>query len=303
MNADGYDVVVLTEDRYAFPIKINDYYKNVVVEDALLLNALNKLGLRAARFSWSDKDIDWSKVRSVVFRTTWDYFDRYDEFKPWFDDLKDRLIMFNDPRILEWNQDKIYLQELGNKGIHIPETIFIPRNDARSLAEIVQQLSTQELVLKPNVSGAGRLTFRLNKKDCVAFEDQYRDMIAKEDFMVQAFQEQIMTKGEISLILIGGVFTHAVLKRGKPGDFRVQDDFGGSAVPYQPNEEEKLFAKQCYEVLDVKPHYCRVDIIWDNDDQLALSELEMIEPELWLRTKPEAAIKLAKTIHDSLIRL
>ncbi|MCB9189593.1 MAG: hypothetical protein H6599_09990 [Flavobacteriales bacterium] len=302
MKTEGYDVVVLTEDRYAFPTRINDYYKNVVVEDALLLNALNKVGLRTARFSWSDRDVDWSKVKSVVFRTTWDYFDRYDEFKPWFDHLKTRLIMFNDARILEWNQDKIYLQELSNKGIHIPETIFIETRDQRTLKEITASLSTDEFVLKPNVSGAARLTFRLNKRDCEGFESQYREMIMKEDFMVQAFQTQIMTKGEISLILIGGEFTHAVLKRGKPGDFRVQDDFGGSAVPFEPNEKEKLFAKQCYDVLDIKPHYCRVDIIWDNDDQLALSELEMIEPELWMRTNPDAAMKLARSIYNSLIK-
>lgn len=70
MNAIEYDVVVLTEDRYSSPMEVSDYVKNVLVEDALLLNALNALGLVAARFSWSDPNVDWTKVRSVVFRTT-----------------------------------------------------------------------------------------------------------------------------------------------------------------------------------------------------------------------------------------
>ena len=102
------------------------------------------------------------------------------------------------------------------------------------------------------------------------------------------------------MILIGGEYTHAILKRGKEGDFRVQDDFGGTTIPYQPNEEEKRFAQKCFDSLDVKPAYCRVDIIWDNDDNLALSELEMIEPELWFRECPEAALKLAKSIGRTL---
>ena len=30
--------------------------------------------------------------------------------------------------------------------------------------------------------------------------------------------------------MINGQFTHAVLKKAKPGDFRVQDDFGGTVL-------------------------------------------------------------------------
>jgi glutathione synthase/RimK-type ligase-like ATP-grasp enzyme len=302
MNTVEYDVVVLTEDRYDYPEEVPGYVKNVLVEDALLVNALNKFGLRAARFSWSDPTVDWSKVKSVVFRTTWDYFDRYPEFKAWFDKLKNELVMFNDARILEWNQDKIYLKEMGNKGVRIPETIFIERGKEQSLAEIAAQLSTEEFVLKPNVSGAARHTYRLKKATCSDFEETYQSLIVEEDFMLQAFQQQIMTKGEISLVLIDGEYTHAVLKRGKEGDFRVQDDFGGSVEEYQANREEIAFAKQCFDVLEVKPNYCRVDLIWDNEDNLALSELEMIEPELWFRNCPAAALKLAQGIHKQITR-
>lgn len=295
-----YDVVVLTEDRYAYPREVSDYVKNVLVEDALLVNALNKLGLRVGRFSWSDKKINWEKVRSVVFRTTWDYFDRYTEFKSWFDQLRENVIMFNHADVLEWNQDKIYLQGLSQKGIHIPETLFVKKGDNRSLAEVVEGLSDDEFVLKPNISGAARHTYRLQKSDCRSFESKYQGLIAAEDFMVQIFQKQIMTKGEISLVLIGGEYTHAVLKKGQPGDFRVQDDFGGTIYDYEADDEEILFARRCYDSMEVKPHYCRVDLIWDNDGKLALSELEMIEPELWFRKCPDAAEKLAACIYGTL---
>ena len=42
--------------------------------------------------------------------------------------------------------------------------------------------------------------------------------------------------------------------------------------------------------------YARVDLIRDNDGQLAIMELEMIEPELFFRFKPEAADLLAAGI-------
>ena len=66
----------------------------------------------------------------------------------------------------------------------------------------------------------------------------------------------------------------------KKGDFRVQDDFGGSVNQYQANEEEIYFAENVIAVLENQPIYARVDVIWDNNNELAVSELELIEPEL-----------------------
>ena len=54
--------------------------------------------------------------------------------------------------------------------------------------------------------------------------------------LFQEFQHQIQSKGEMSLIMIDGKFTHAVIKKAKAGDFRVQDDFGGTVVDYAPNK-------------------------------------------------------------------
>ena len=45
--------------------------------------------------------------------------------------------------------------------------------------------------------------------------------------MLQEYQNKITTKGEVAFMIFGGKYSHAVLKKAKPGDFRVQDDFGG----------------------------------------------------------------------------
>ena len=51
------------------------------------------------------------------------------------------------------------------------------------------------------------------------------------------------------------------------------------------------------------PLYARVDIIFDNDSNPVISELELIEPELWFRFKEESAYKLAEIVKDFLNKL
>ena len=47
-----------------------------------------------------------------------------------------------------------------------------------------------------------------------------------------------------------------------------------------------------------KPVYARVDILFNNNNNPVLSELEIIEPELWFRFNPKSAKLLAKKIFD-----
>jgi len=44
------------------------------------------------------------------------------------------------------------------------------------------------------------------------------------------------------------------------------------------------------------PDYARVDMIWDNEGQPAVSEVELIEPELWFRMASSAALRLAAVL-------
>ena len=56
----------------------------------------------------------------------------------------------------------------------------------------------------------------------------------------------------------------------------------------------------CIENCPFSPIYARVDIVYDNNNQPSLSELELIEPELWFRNNPKAAEKLAKKLIETL---
>ena len=288
-----YDVVVLTDSRYVNPLKTNTYISNVLREDELVINALKEKNLSVVKKDWNDSIFDWETTRSILFRSTWDYFDKFELFKKWFNKTKNKCLMINSTETIEWNIDKHYLLDLQEHQIPIPNSEFIKRGSSIDLSLLMQKKNWNEIVVKPTISGAAKNTYRLKKEEIIQFGPTWEKLIYKEDFIVQEFQNNVISEGEVAMIVIGGKFTHAVLKKAKEGDFRVQDDFGGSIAIYNPSEEMVKLAEKCTRILTPIPSYARVDIIWDNLMELAVSELELIEPELWFRLNPNAAQKLA----------
>ena len=288
-----YDVVVLTDSRYVNPLKTNTYISNVLREDELVINALKEKNLSVVKKDWNDSIFDWETTRSILFRSTWDYFDKFELFKKWFNKTKNKCLMINSTETIEWNIDKHYLLDLQEHQIPIPNSEFIKRGSSIDLSLLMQKKNWNEIVVKPTISGAAKNTYRLKEEEIIQFGPTWEKLIYKEDFIVQEFQNNVISEGEVAMIVIGGKFTHAVLKKAKEGDFRVQDDFGGSIAIYNPNEEMVKLAEKCTRILTPIPSYARVDIIWDNLMELAVSELELIEPELWFRLNPNAAQKLA----------
>ena len=288
-----YDVVVLTDSRYVNPLKTNTYISNVLREDELVINALKEKNLSVVKKDWNDSIFDWETTRSILFRSTWDYFDKFELFKKWFNKTKNKCLMINSTETIEWNIDKHYLLDLQEHQIPIPNSEFIKRGSSIDLSLLMQKKNWNEIVVKPTISGAAKNTYRLKEEEIIQFGPTWEKLIYKEDFIVQEFQNNVISEGEVAMIVIGGKFTHAVLKKAKEGDFRVQDDFGGSIAKYNPSEEMVKLAEKCIRILTPIPSYARVDIIWDNLMDLAVSELELIEPELWFRLNPNAAQKLA----------
>ena len=291
-----YDIVILTDCRYENPEETDWYIEQILIEDGLVKSALEKKGLKVIRKSWDAKDFDWTQSRYAIFRSTWDYFDRFDEFFSWFEKTRKVLEFINCPEIIYWNLDKHYLNDLKQSNINIPPTIFIEKGEQQSLNELFEKTEWTKAVLKPAIAGAARETFLIKKDEHLKYEKELQRLIKKETMLFQEFQHQIQSKGEMSLMMIDGKFTHAVLKKVKSGDFRVQDDFGGTVVQYVPNKEEISFAEKAIAACPKETTYGRVDIFYDNENCLSLGELELIEPELWFRENLTAADKLADII-------
>ena len=291
-----FDVVILTDNRYVTPEKTDWYINQVLLEDGLLQTALENKRLKVTKKNWADEKFDWGTTKYAIFRTTWDYFDRFEEFFNWLEKNKERTTFINSADIINWNIDKHYLQDLATNGINIAPTLFIEQGDNTTLNDLFRQTKWTEAVIKPAISGAARHTYRITPNNCNNYENGFQELITKESMLFQEFLNNITSNGEISLIMIGGKYTHAVKKIAKKGDFRVQDDHGGSVEEYNATKAEIDFAEKCIKNCPYFPIYARVDIVYDNNNLPSLSELELIEPELWFRNCPKSAEKLAKEI-------
>ena len=186
---------------------------------------------------------------------------------------------------------------LSEMHINIPPTHYILKGCTESLSDMHKMLNWSETVLKPTISGLSRNTLRLTANNIAeADEKTFGEWIKHEDYMLQVFQTSILSKGEISLIMIGGKYSHAVLHQAKPGDFRIQCEFGGTAANYIPEDGEIEFACNVVSRLSPKPVYARIDIMWDNNHELAVSEVELIEPFLWMSYQPDSVGKLSNSL-------
>ena len=286
---DKYDAVVLTDPVYIDPVKLNQYIRNVLEEDRLVMESLQRKGFITTRVSWDDPDFDWSSTRFVIFRTTWDYFERYAEFSVWLDSASKLTSMINPYNTIRWNIDKHYLGDLQQLGINIPPTLFIETGDQRSLREIVDGSGWSDFILKPAIAGGAWHTYKLTEGTVEEHEAVFKGLIKGESMLLQEFQHKVFTDGEIAFMVFGGKYSHAILKKAKEGDFRVQDDFGGSVHDYSASPEEIEFAEKVVSSCKPVPVYARVDVIMDNKNEFCVSELELIEPELWFRKYPMAA--------------
>jgi glutathione synthase/RimK-type ligase-like ATP-grasp enzyme len=296
------EVALLTDRRYIAPVAPDGawYLANILHDDRLLQAALDQLGLSSVRVDWSRPDEDWSRYRCLVFRTTWDYFDRFAEFTAWLDRVRSQTRLCNELSLIRWNVDKHYLADLGARGIPVVRSRFVERGTAVRLRDLLDQTGWHDAVIKPCVSGSARHTYRINRETADAVDAVIQPLLPTESVILQPFERAIVDHGEDSLMVFGGRFSHAVRKVAKPGDFRVQDDHGGTARPYQPTPAQVELAERAIAACDVMPAYGRVDMIQDDQGRDTVMELELVEPELWLRYHPPAATALAEAIAATL---
>lgn len=293
-----YDVVLLTDSRYVNPVSPGEYVQNILNEDLMVRNALEKKGLKVTRKDWADPEFDWNSAKAVLFRSTWDYFDRINEFTNWLSITSSKTSFINSAGLINWNIDKHYLNKLG--GVRTVPTRFIPRGSGLTLDELFNMTGWESAVVKPTIGGAGRNTYHITQENLHTISRKLKPLMKKEDFMLQPFQHSIPDTGEWSFMVFGNQYSHAVLKKAKEGDFRVQDDFGGTVHAHQAIQQEIDFVLKVVAACPEDPVYARIDVIIDNEGQLAVSELELIEPELWFRFKPEAANLFADHVFERL---
>jgi len=256
-------------------------------EDDKLLNFLKEKGLNIEKVIWNDRDINWEDYSLAILKSPWDYFDLIEEFYHWLDHLEAKKVKLLNPiDVVRWNANKQYLREIEAAGLKITPGFFVQNKESVNLEYFFEKFNTSKLIVKPCVSGGAKNTFKVTAENVEEVNQKLNLLIQDEDFIIQPFLPEILESGEWSFIFFNGMYSHSLIKKAKPGDFRVQPAHGGSVHPQKPGAEliataeqyVKLFAKNCL--------YARVDGTFVNGEFL-LMELELIEPFLFLNTDPQ----------------
>lgn len=231
--------------------------------------------------SWTDTG-DLSGFSLILPLLAWGYQRNVASWYALLDRLeREALPVANPARVLRWNSDKAYLAEMAAAGVPtVPSMMREAMNDA-ALDSARSLFGTNRLVIKPPVSGGADGTFLIGASDPLPAEAVGRRML------IQPYLPAIAAEGEMSLFFFGGRYSHAISKHPANGDFRVQEQFGGSERRIDPPAEALALAETVFAATEELMHhapltYARVDMLRDEDGNFRLMELEAIEPSLFL---------------------
>ena len=193
----------------------------------------------------------------------------------------ENLPIANPAKLLRWNTDKAYLAELAEAGVATVPTLIRESMSDAALASAREILESPRLVVKPPISGGADGTYLIGPSDPLPLEALGQRML------VQPFLPAISEDGEYSLFYMGGQYSHAITKHPAEGDFRVQEQFGGTERAIDAPDDSKALADAALAATDNllncgTPTYARIDMVRDGAGQFRLMELELIEPSLFL---------------------
>lgn len=252
--------------------------------------ALETAGFDVVGRRWTDPGCE-EGVDLVLPLVAWGYHQRFAEWLALLDRLETAAMpTLNPVPLLRWNSDKSYLAALSDAGIATVPTVAVDALDDADLGAARMRFDTAELVVKPPVSAGADGTYRLTHGD-----ELPGDVVGRR-MLIQPFQRSVTTQGELSLLIFGGELSHALVKRPKSGDYRVQPHLGGSETICEAPPEAIALAHAALAQTPATATYARVDLIADEAGDWQIMELELIEPALWLPRAPGGAERFAAAI-------
>lgn len=255
-------------------------FPDLTEADQLLIPELAKFGIQAKASIWDDPSVEWTSFDYLIFRNTWDYYEKESAFNLWLDKLENLGIKtLNALDTIRVNKHKFYLRTLEKQGIKILPTIFIEKTNHLDLTQMLPK-SWKKAVIKPAFSAGSYLTEVFEADNLAAINKKYQPIAAAKDLLLQQFRPEIQSLGETSLVFFNKQFSHAINKKPVEGDFRIQVQFGGKYTAILPDSG---LINQAQRIVDTFPDpllYARVDgIVIGNE--LHLMEIECIEPDLY----------------------
>ncbi len=276
-----------------------DNLEGYFVYDELLYEPLNQQGWQVEAVSWHDETVDWGCFDVVVVRSTWDYQQHAKAFMQCLQRIEDSsAILANSLRLLTWNISKEYLKDIASQGIGIVPTLWLDTFDLAQVSAGFERFACERLVIKPCVSANADYTYMLDREQLLGQSKNLSEVFNGRAFMVQPFIEAVVTQGEYSLFYFNGHFSHAILKTPEQGDFRVQEEHGGSLQPVEPDEEMLTQARHTMASLPDDALYARIDLLRYQDEYVVI-EIELIEPSLYFNMDANAPANFVEAFVES----
>jgi glutathione synthase/RimK-type ligase-like ATP-grasp enzyme len=265
-------------------------------DDSIAADYLAQSGFSVSIIAWDTPSIRWEAFDAVVVRSTWDYHRRHIEFLAWLAKLERRKVrLWNPIPVIRENIDKIYLRKLSKQGVLIAPTVWVARGESVHLLTLLSESKWDRVVIKPSISATARNTWVTSLANAAEDQSNLDSILKHTGALIQPLVAEIQTRGEWSFVFFDKQFSHAVLKRTKAGEFRVQNEFGGYISMETPPPALLSAARKVIQRVDSRLLYARVDGV-EVANQFVLMELELIEPELFFRADGGAAHKFADAI-------
>ncbi|UWI58047.1 hypothetical protein [Xanthomonas oryzae] len=154
-------------------------------------------------------------------------------------------------------------------------------------------------VIKPTISSGSWNTIRISRegiptsdshfifgRDAAAYDALLAELSQTHDLLVQRFLPSVLDWGELSMIFLGGHFSHAVRKTvGDSGGWWAHERLGGRNYAWRPEAEQFAWANRIYAALEARYGwlwFARIDGIHDDEGRLHLLECELAIPRLLL---------------------
>jgi glutathione synthase/RimK-type ligase-like ATP-grasp enzyme len=264
-----------------------------------LLPYLRSKGLDIEQEIWDDPAVKWSEYDVALLKTPWDYHEKIEAFTSWLALLESLNIrLLNDYATVRWNMDKHYLKDVSAAGYDVIPSLFLERGWKGDLAALFGKLNAGSIIVKPCISGGSKNTVVVHADDAVDAYAGVVNLLSRGDYIVQPLMKAV-EDGEWSYLFFNGRHSHTILKKPAPGDFRVQQIYGGTIEPLFPTEAEISQAASYVQRFAKNSLYARVDGLMVNG-RFMLMELELIEPFLYLSYDENAVENYCRALAECL---
>jgi len=260
-------------------------------DEELLLYALRQAGIRAELLAWDDSHADPGAFDLCVLRSCWNYYEDPKAFLAWIAAAASCSRLANPANVVRWNLHKRYLQRLEAADVSIIPTAWFEQGETVDLIATMRARCWDDVVVKPAVSAGSFCTQRFRVDQVGEGQAFLAALVRERDAMVQRYMPAVEGAGERALVWISGKFTHAVRKsrRFAGGVERVSDALAVS-------DQETAIANRALSCVDGELLYARVDVVNDDDGNLLVSEIELMEPSLFLLQCPAALERFVRAI-------